>query len=274
LSTVRVCSIQLDVSDGETIEKRRERVNRILSEMSEGDADIILLPELWPCGFFDYEAYYSSAEDYSGETARMISEAARKLNSYILGGSMITCREGKYYNTSMLFGRDGSLLQTYDKLHLFGYESKETKLLEAGSGIATAKTDFGCVGLATCYDLRFPEQFRAMTDAGTEILLVVSDWPEARLEHWRLFNQVRALENQSYLISCNCAGELCGVRHAGHSMIVSPDGTIVKELDDRPGILKAEIETDRVREYRSGFPALADRCDIKTDADCPDIKKK
>lgn len=263
MSIVRICSVQLDVSDGESAADRRERVRDILCGLSDSDVDLVILPELWLCGFFDYDSYYPYAESSEGETAGMLSEAARNLSSYVLGGSIITQRDGRYYNTSLLFDREGRLIQTYDKIHLFGYESEETKLLSGGDAVRYADTDFGRVGLATCYDLRFPEQFRAMADLGAEMILVVSDWPAARLPHWRLFNQVRALENQSYLISCNCAGSLCGVDHAGHSMVVSPDGRILGELDEPPGILEIEIDTRRVSEYRAEFPALADKRIIK-----------
>jgi predicted amidohydrolase len=117
----------------------------------------------------------------------------------------------------------------------------------------------GTLGFAVCYDLRFPELFRAFASQGTEIFLVPSAWPAARLGHWRLLAQARALENQAYLVGCNAAGEDHGTALAGHSMVVSPWGEVVAEAGDEPTVLRATIDLETVRSAREEFPALRDR---------------
>lgn len=258
---MRIAAIQLSVSDAQTVEQRRlsadDSFERIASD--ERKADMILLPEIWGCGFFDFDNYMESAESLDGPTFQMLSRRAKELNAWILGGSIVESDGDRLYNTSLLIDRHGELVGTYRKMHLFGYQSREQEILTRGDETAVFDTEFGKIGLSTCYDLRFPEQYRAMIDKGSEIFLVVSAWPEARLEHWRLFNQMRAVENQSWLVSCNCAGTQKGSLYAGHSMAVSPTGEIVAEAGRDPCIQWSEIDVSAVKTARERFPALADR---------------
>ena len=158
-----------------------------------------------------------------------------------------------------LIEADGTPRAIYRKIHLFGYESEERKLLETGREIVIAQTGAGRIGMATCYDLRFPEQFRAMTDAGAEIFCVATAWPRERRSDWRTFCRARALENQCYLLACNHVGWLNGVVGAGHSMIVAPDGTILAEAGEQEELVTAEIDLRTVKRVRDTFPALHDR---------------
>jgi predicted amidohydrolase len=119
----------------------------------------------------------------------------------------------------------------------------------------------GKIGLATCYDLRFPELFRRMVEQGAEIFLVCSAWPYPRLEHWLMLNRVRALENQCFLISANSVGLNQGIQFVGHSMITDPWGTILAGAGDKEVIIKSEIDLGELEAARQQFPALADRKD-------------
>ncbi len=105
----------------------------------------------------------------------------------------------------------------YRKIHLFGYNSQETQILSPGEDVVVVDTPFGKIGMATCFDLRFPELFRAMVDKGVELFMVCSAWPYPRIEPWIMLNRVRALENQAYLISANSCGMNCGSQFVGHS---------------------------------------------------------
>lgn len=258
---MRILTIQLEITDYENKEERIRKVDNILNkiDINSEKPDLIMLPELWGCGFFDYDAYEYAAEDLNGPTVQLLSSHAKRLSCNILTGSFIEKREGKLYNTAVLLGRDGKIAGQYSKIHLYGYNSKETQLLTRGNATSVIDTEFGKVGLATCYDLRFPEQFREMAERGAKIFLVVSAWPMVRVEHWRLFNRVRALENQCFMISCDCAGSQNGTVNAGHSMIVKPDGTVIAEADDKETLLTGEINPSEADEYRADFPAFADR---------------
>ena len=117
----------------------------------------------------------------------------------------------------------------------------------------------GRLALSTCYDLRFPELFRAQVDDGSQLFLVAAAWPLARLEHWQLLLRARALENQSFLLACNAAGRQGEVELAGRSAVVDPWGTVLAEAGDGPETLTVEIDPDLAVRARKEFPALADR---------------
>jgi predicted amidohydrolase len=163
------------------------------------------------------------------------------------------------YNSALLINPKGNLISKYRKIHLFGYQSEESQLLSPGSTPTVVKTDLGVLGITTCYDLRFPELYRQMAKDGAEIFLVVSAWPLARLEHWTLFNKVRALKNQCYLISCNCAGTIKEQTFAGNSMIVDPYGKIVLSAGETTTVLRGNINVENVNNARNSFPAFKDR---------------
>lgn len=237
------------------------RVDRRLEQLyaQEIRPDMIILPEIWATGFFNFHRYIAESETLQGETYTRLSPWAEKIGCYFLAGSIVEQDGNNYYNTSLLISPDGSLVGKYRKMHLFGYRSRESEILTPGSDILTLKTDFGTWGITTCYDLRFPELYRKMVEAGAETLFVVAAWPQARLEHWVLFNRVRALENLCYLVSCNCAGTYNGNNLGGNSMVVDPWGEVVTRAGEREEILLAELDPGKVAETRTQFPALHDR---------------
>ena len=258
---MRIASLQLEVDDARSKLGRLELVDTLLSTVakSQQHPDIVMLPELWGCGFFDYDNYTADSEPLMGETFALLSDEAKRLQSYILGGSILEADGDNIYNTTLLINREGELEGSYRKMHLFGFESREQQLLLPGEFPVVIPTSLGNLGLCTCYDLRFPEQFRAMVDMDAELFLVPAAWPEPRIAHWQLFNQVRALENQCWLVSCNCSGVQKGSRYGGNSMVVSPMGEVCTALGLETDILYFDIDITLVRKARESFPALADR---------------
>jgi predicted amidohydrolase len=255
---MRVASIQMAVVEGDkakALEQAAEKVRQV------GDVELLVLPELWNIGFMSFDRYVSEAEDRSGPTLRMLQELAEEIRAYVHTGSFVEAEGGHYYNSSYLLSPEGEIVANYRKIHLFGYQSRETQILTRGDRIVVADTPLGKIGMATCYDLRFPEVFRSMTDRGAEVFLVCSAWPYPRLEHWLMFNRVRALENQSFLVSANSVGPNGGSVLVGHSMMVDPWGVIVTSGGDEEIILQAELDIGKVHEARQKFPALADRLD-------------
>jgi predicted amidohydrolase len=170
-------------------------------------------------------------------------------------------QNGQYYNSSYLISPQGDILANYRKIHLFGYNSRETQILAPGDAAVVVDTPLGKIGLATCYDLRFPELFRKMVAQGAEIFLICSAWPYPRLEPWLMLNRVRALENQCFLVSSNSVGLNQGIQFVGHSMISDPWGTIMAGAGDNEIIIKSEIDLDILKAARDQFPALSDRTD-------------
>jgi len=258
---IQFVSIQMASPDGESFDKRIQRANRILKDLYESGVRPaqILFPEIWATGFFSFDQYILQAEPVRGPIYEMMSEWSRRFGAYIHTGSFVEKDGEDYYNTSLLLDPHGDIIGRYRKIHLFGYQSKETALLTPGTEAIVVKTDYGMAGMATCYDLRFPELFRTMVDLEAEYTLVASAWPMARLGHWQLFNRVRALENQCFLISCNGAGVQHGTTLAGHSSIVDPNGQLIKAGKESEEILIADIDPKHLHSCRTDFPVLKDR---------------
>jgi len=264
---MKVALLQIRVTGGET-EKNETRAHEALESGIEASADLLVLPELWNVGYFATEAYQTAAEPLDGPTLSRISEVARKNDVWILAGSIIedlqqtittTPAEDGYSNTSVLFDPGGNRRATYRKHHLFGYESAESELLVPGQRLETAEIGGFTVGITTCYDLRFPELYRELTDRGVTMVLVPSAWPYPRVEHWETLTTTRALENLFYVVAVNGSGPAGGDGLIGRSRVIDPWGTAVRTAGPEAETLLIDVEPDRVKEIRDEFPALTDR---------------
>ena len=252
---MRIACIQMEVND----RSKEENLNHAeeLIKRAEG-ADLILLPEIWNIGYFSFDKYERESESLEGETAQRMSRMARSVEAWLLAGSWVVKGPQGLYNTAFLFDREGGAVTTYRKIHLFGYGSREQEFLKKGNEVVTVETELGVLGLASCYDLRFPELFRKMMIRGVDIFLIVSGWPYPRLEHWMLFNRVRAVENLCFLASANCVGVNQGMRFCGHSAIVDPWGVVMAAGGDEETIVTADIDPEMIARVRGAFPALHD----------------
>jgi predicted amidohydrolase len=255
---MKVSSIQMSVVEDDKTATVEKAVKNI--QCCRG-ADLVILPEIWNVGFISFDRYVTEAESRKGPTLSAIREAARNIRAYVHAGSFVEKEEDRYFNSSYLISPDGEVLANYRKIHLFGYNSKETEILAPGEAVTVVETPLGNIGMATCFDLRFPELFRAMVDEGAEIFLVCSAWPYPRLEHWLMLNRVRALENQCFLVSANSTGTNRGIQFVGHSMAVDPWGVPMAAGGDKEVILNTEIDMADLRAAREEFPGLASRVD-------------
>jgi predicted amidohydrolase len=253
---MRVASIQLEIKD----RPKAETLAHVLSllDRSRGN-DLILLPELWPSGYYSFTRYLDEGEPVDGPTVEALRLKARELDAYLYAGSLVERDRDRSFNTSLLIDPGGAIIARYRKMHLFGYQSEEGRLLSRGEEVVVVPTPWGRAGLSICYDLRFPELYRRMIDQGAEIFLVAAAWPAARIEPWILLGRARALENQAFLFACNGAGTNGGVEIGGHSLLVDPLGTVLAEGDGREAILSCEVDPGMVARVRTGFPALRDR---------------
>ncbi|MFB6251560.1 MAG: carbon-nitrogen family hydrolase [Halobellus sp.] len=252
-----VAAVQLPAKNAPN-ENLDRAVSRI-RDAADAGAELVVLPELWPVGYFAFDGYDDATESVPGETTDRLGVLADDLSIYLHGGSVLEREGDGLYNTSPFFGPDGDLLATYRKMHLFGYESEEARRLTPGSDACAVETEFGTVGLTTCYDLRFPALYRSLVDKGVEMLLVTSAWPLERLDHWHLFARTRAIESQSILVAANLAGSIEGVDLAGESVVIDSWGVERANAGRAPGTARAEIDLDAVRDARATFPVLEDR---------------
>lgn len=258
--TVRASLLQIGVNPDEPVKSRRERVASLVREHSS--ADLVVLPELWPVGAFAYDRFEAEAEAVeTGPTAEAMSAAARDARVWLHAGSVVErAPDGSLYNTSLVFAPNGELAATYRKIHRFGFDRGEATLMSAGEQPVTVALPRFTAGLATCYDLRFPELFRALTDAGAQGFVVPAGWPAKRAAHWTLLARARAVENQCYVLACGTAGTHAGVPQAGRSAIIDPWGEPLAEATDTTEqVITADLDPAQVTKVRESFPALKDR---------------
>ncbi|WP_329119894.1 carbon-nitrogen family hydrolase [Streptomyces sp. NBC_01465] len=255
---MRASLIQIDVNPDESPNSRRQRVASLVREQSA--ADLVVLPELWPVGAFAFETFADEAEPLEGPTYEAMAKAASDAGVWLHAGSIVERDpDGPLYNTSLVFSPDGELARTYRKIHRFGFDRGEAVLMAAGEELVTVRLPETTLGVATCYDLRFPELFRGLTDAGAEMLVIPAGWPERRRAHWSLLARARAVENQAYVLACGTAGTHAGVEQAGHSVVVDPWGEVLAEAGSGEEVLTVDLDPTRPAATREEFPALKDR---------------
>jgi predicted amidohydrolase len=255
---VRASLLQITVDEGESVESRRRRVASLVR--AQAGADLVVLPELWTTGAFAFDAFSREAEPLEGPTYEAMAKAASDAGVWLHAGSIPERDpEGPLYNTSLVFSPSGDLAAAYRKIHRFGFDKGEAVLMGRGHELVTVRLPGTTLGLATCYDLRFPELFRGLVDAGAETLLVPAGWPERRRAHWTLLAQARAVENQAFVLACGTAGTHAGVPQAGHSIVVDPWGEVLGQAGAGEEALTVDFDPAKVATTREQFPALKDR---------------
>lgn len=243
----------------ETTAARVDRAIDVTRAACDG-ADLVVLPELWLAGAFDIHASKEYAEPLDGPLIAAFSDIAAQERTWLHMGSFPERdANGHTFNTSVLFDPDGTIAATYRKIHLFGFDGGEPSVMSAGEDYVVVDTPLGKTGLATCYDLRFPEQFRALVDAGADAFLIASGWPTKRIEHWRILLRARAIENLAWVVACNGVGTQGGTELGGHSAVIDPLGGIVTEGGPAEEVLVASVDPERATQWRTTFPALEDR---------------
>jgi predicted amidohydrolase len=233
------------------------RVQQWAAEAARQGADILVLPELWSTGYdLSRAADYATAVN-TGIFAE-VANLAKVHGIHILGSCLSLLGEGQYGNTAVLFNPAGELMGSYSKVHLFQLMN-EHHYLTPGNGRCLVQTPWGESGLAICYDLRFPELFRAYALDGAKIVFLPAEWPYPRLAHWQTLLRARAIENQMVVVACNRVGTTGDTTFFGHSCIIDPWGEIVVEAGDTPALLTVTVDLDKVDEVRKQIPVFADR---------------
>ena len=247
---------QMDVLLGQP-DVNLAQVRLLAAESARQGADVLVLPELWSTGYdLGRAADYATAVT-TGIFAE-IANLSKEHSIHILGSCLSLLGEKQYGNTAVLFNPAGDLLGAYSKVHLFQLMD-EHKYLTPGNGRCLVQTPWGESGLAICYDLRFPELFRAYALDGAKIVFLPAEWPYPRLAHWQTLLRARAIENQMYIVACNRVGTTDGTSFFGHSCVIDPWGEIVVEAGDTPVLLTVAVDLEKVPEIRAQIPVFADR---------------
>ena len=227
---------------------------RWIEAAADQNLDLVLLPELWASGYdLEHSDRYAQPRD-AGLFRRMKEEAEE--HGLILGGSLLEKDQSGVYNTFYLYGQD--LEAYYRKIHLFRLLEEE-KWLKPGRHLTTLTWNHVKIGLATCYDLRFPEMFRAYAVQGVELVLLVAEWPQSRIGHWQKLLQARAIENQYFVAAVNKVGTSQGQPLGGRSALIDPGGNVLEEAGSEEELLTGRIQLGEVEKARRWIPILQDR---------------
>ncbi len=246
--------IQFDVLTGKWMENIRTAETHIRKLADEG-ASLILLPELFSCSFDN-----PNLPDHCMKTPEILAslkDTARQ-NNIIIAASMPEKVDNKIYNTLFLIERNGNTAGRYRKIHLFT-PTGEHNHFSSGTEPVVCETSIGRIGLMICYDLRFPELCRTLTNKGAEIILVSAQWPSPRVSHWDTLLAARAIENQVYIAAANRCGKTSELEFPGHSQIISPWGKVLAKADSSAGTLSATLVSDDLITARETIPCLNQR---------------
>lgn len=243
--------------------KNLRNAERVIADAAKEKADMVVLPEMFICPY-NKKAISAAAQPEEGEAWQSMSEAAKQQHVYLVAGSIPEKADGHIYSTAYVFDREGRQIAKYRKLHMFdidvagGQYYSESSVVTAGNEICVAETEFGPVGVAICYDIRFPELFRLMQQRGAKVVVLPASFNRTTgPAHWELLMRARALDQEMYVLGCAAAGDLAGSYNGwGHSIAVDPWGAIMEELGEGPGILMATIDFTKADEVRAQIPVL------------------
>lgn len=252
---IKIALAQMDVKWAEP-DVNLAVAREMVAQAAADGADLVVLPELWGSGYdLAHAADYATSVDggFFSEMAALAQEQGLHV-----AGSLLESHDGRIYNTCALFSPQG-LVGDYRKLHLIGLMDEDRYLAPGDKLTLCEGLPWGATGLAICYDLRFPEVFRAYAVAGARLMVIPAQWPAPRIEHWRLLLRARAIENQCIVAACNRVGADPNNEFVGASAVIGSAGEVLVEGKDRSALLIAEVDLAKVEETRHFLPVFHDR---------------
>lgn len=259
----------LQMDSGTDLSANLEQAESMVRQAAEEGAKLVVLPELFPY-LGNLASLREHAQTIDGPVLRKMRGLAIEHQLVLCAGSVAVLSDDdptRVFNRSVVFGPHGQTLATYDKIHCFDINLPDVQVVEsnyvqAGNKLSVASTSVGRIGQAICYDLRFPELFRHLTEEGMQICLMPAAFTQKTGEaHWEVLTRARAIENQVFMIAVDQCGIYGDSIHChGNSMIVDPWGTILAQGESaKPQIIFAEIDLAKQRKIRKDLPALAHR---------------
>ena len=265
LGAVRVAAIQM--ASGSNVAANLAEAQQLIELAVGAGAQLVVLPEFFPImGKKDSDIIAARETEGSGPIQRFLSRMAKKHQIWLIGGSIPfeASVANKVRNTCLVFDERGKQVARYDKIHLFGMDLgnehyQESKTIEPGNTVVVVNSPFGRIGLSICYDLRFPELYRAMP--GVDIIVVPSAFTATTgRAHFETLIRARAIENLAYVIAPAQGGyHLSGRETHGDSMIVDPWGVVLDRLPRGSGVVIANVNTAYQSSLRKSLPALKHR---------------
>ena len=240
---------------------------RLVAEAAASGATLVVLPEYWPImGLSDTDKLAHAEQPGSGPIQDFMADAARSHGVWLIGGTLplVASDAARVMNTTLVYDSQGKPVSRYDKIHLFGFAKgaenyDEARTIVPGESVAMFDAPFGRVGLAVCYDLRFPELFRAMGEC-TLMVVTAAFTHTTGMAHWEVLLRARAIENQCYVLASAQGGtHQNGRRTFGHSMLIDPWGEVKAVLAEGEGVVCGSIDAAFLAQVRESLPALKHR---------------
>lgn len=265
----KIAAIQM--ASGTNVSANLIEVSRQISNAAQAGAKLIVLPENFAImGMHDEDQLKIREEEGSGPIQDFLSQQAKKYKIWIIAGTipLKSKDESKVCAACLVYDDNGERVSRYDKIHLFDVHLEvtsetynESETIQAGEQVIVVDTPFGKVGLAICYDLRFPELFRELVSMGAEVIVVPSAFTAITGNaHWEVLLRARAIENLCYIVAAAQGGyHVNGRETHGDSMIIDPWGTILDRLLQGSGYVIADVDIENIKNIRRNFPVLQHR---------------
>lgn len=246
--------VQLDIAWEDRGENYR-RAGAMLDAAPPPRGSLVVLPEMFATGFS--LSPEKTAEAADGPTARFVSGLAVSRGVFVIAGFVEQADTGRGWNRAITVNPRGEVVSRYSKIHPFTMGG-EKACIDGGNDVLVMDLGGARVSPFVCYDLRFPEIFRAAVRRGAEVMVVIANWPAPRESHWVTLLTARAIENQAYVLGVNRCGRDPNVPYPGRSLVIDPRGTIIADGGGAAGVVSATLDLAELRQRRKEFPVLAD----------------
>ena len=253
-----ICQMRTELDPFITLAK----AEKMIEEAAENGVQVICLPEMFSCPYAN-EYFTPAADARQRETIDAMSSWAKENHVILIGGSIPEKEQGRIYNTCFVFNERGEQIARHRKVHLFdvdlpGMRFQESETFTPGEEITVFDTSLGRFGVAICFDVRFPEMFRAMARRGAEMIFLPAQFNgKTGPAHWELMLRMRALDNEIFFAGASAARyEGFSYECWGHSLFADPYGSVLASCDETEQILYADIDFSRIREVRAQLPTF------------------
>lgn len=265
--SMKISLIQFNAS-ADKIENLRRLTDLVEAALQASQADLVVLPEMSACIAPDPNVVHANAEPFDGPYASALAALAARFHINVHCGSFVELRDGRYYNTSLVFNRSGDQIGRYSKIHRFdvtlpnGVELSESSIVERGEEIVVVDIDGIPVGLSICYDLRFAELFLKLVQNGAKIIIVPAAFTfQTGADHWEILLRARAIETQCFVAAAAQTGSFGDGKYMnfGHSMIVDPWGQIIAQCSNGEGHVSGSADLRYLAQVRANLPVQQHR---------------
>ena len=260
----------LQMVSGPHVEANLLEAERLIAKAADAGAKLVVLPENFALmGRREADKVAARETPGDGPLQHFLAAQAVRRQLWLVGGTIpLAASDDRRVRAScLLYDDQGRLAARYDKIHLFdvqivdsGERYAESATIEPGGQPVVADTPFGRLGLAVCYDLRFPELYRSYALSGVNLFLISAEWPVRRIDHWNTLLRARAIENQSFMVAVNTVGKSGAATYGGSSAVISPWGeTLLQAPSDTEAVLSCEIDFSQLAIVRAHMPVFSDR---------------